>query len=613
MYVWIGLFCAAMLLTGLMSLDIVVAGKFETLLSWDLLNKLRVLFMQITAMILFVLLPVYLWCTYNYKNYVYSYAWVVSATYVSGRTATIILFVFWMLFLVVMFYLCERCLFRTEFRKHIANRAITTSNSHTVTGVALLTLTVVLNIVLVVALNAVYVYIDITYSSTINAMAQIGMALFKLGWNNYLLPQSLRRVFVKPLFDGDKSAVENRVIAERAEMSHVMTETLLNLFNNIIAPCIATMAINVNCFYNVAVPPLVVQTQYSVDLCELIDKSFITVFKATKKAVKVIRQKSNFRGGGGEEEEGGGGSDGVDFEQVAVLPPSEVVAEDVTQGTGEDEKDDEGEGKTNGAIAVEKEKGGIELTPLSIPSSASERWSSSEKSTSMRSSISGSRSPSGKMTRAKPLQFDKQRFAINFISNTAILMTFGVIFPALALIICYNVLRDFGELQSEIARFHEQRIGISSRRAAEDNESKLRHIEGKVRNVSHTISYLLWLLFPLASAFYAFFVFDMLGDVGGWRSAVGAAVVMFAAPLLFMLCYEVYRYFGETRGWSSLPGKKRSDHEAIEWGDAYQVDEDDKEDALGGGRKRRASSRQKSEFREATEDCWTQLISAFLK
>eukprot|EP01034_Spumella_vulgaris_P033184 gene33184-40946_t len=98
------------------------------------------------------------------------------------------------------------------FKKIIVGRKtmpVVDAQQRSVLRLVTLVTVVVVNIVLVLAANIGYIYIELTYNSATNAAAQIALACFKLFWNNFCLPRILERLFVKPIYDENKSEDEN--------------------------------------------------------------------------------------------------------------------------------------------------------------------------------------------------------------------------------------------------------------------------------------------------------------------------------------------------------------------------------------------------------------------
>lgn len=142
----------------------------------------------------------------------------------------------------------------------------------------------------------------------------------------------------------------------------------------------------------------------------------------------------------------------------------------------------------------------------------------------------------------KPLKFVKSRFIIVFISNIALLLTVGVMFPPLALICC-NVYAQTREAYSDVDRFFAQRTQAFE--IAHTDNAKIAHLDVKLGRVSHVLSQLLSMLFSLVVAYYAFFIFDILGDLGSvsWSTTRTVMLMLIVVPVSLMLLNEVRRYY----------------------------------------------------------------------
>eukprot|EP01034_Spumella_vulgaris_P028751 gene28751-35667_t len=71
----------------------------------------------------------------------------------------------------------------------------------------------------------------------------------------------------------------------------------------------------------------------------------------------------------------------------------------------------------------------------------------------------------------KKLVFAKNRFVIKFVTNFAILMTFGVMFPLLAIIACVSVVTEIADLQVVLSEYFDMDNRLVSTRKAVNEES----------------------------------------------------------------------------------------------------------------------------------------------
>ena len=121
--------------------------------------------------------------------------------------------------------------------------------------------------------------------------------------------------------------------------------------------------------------------------------------------------------------------------------------------------------------------------------------------------------------------FFKDVFALRIINNIAILVSFGVVFPPLAVVLCVSMFILTWLTQLQIGRFlivNKDTAGIANQ------------INEECNGVGRLLRKSMWILAPFASVFYAFFLFDTYGDQTGWKEAVWIAIVMSFAPCLFL-------------------------------------------------------------------------------
>lgn len=125
---------------------------------------------------------------------------------------------------------------------------------------------------------------------------------------------------------------------------------------------------------------------------------------------------------------------------------------------------------------------------------------------------------------SKPI-FAVSKFLVNIVCNIGIMITFGAIFPPLAVVICLSILVN--------TRFVQLMIGRLLTKAENAGVSVYGHqldldCEGAHKAFRHVI----WLLLVFTCLFYSLFVFDILGDAEGWRRALWAPLAMVSLPVV---------------------------------------------------------------------------------
>eukprot|EP01034_Spumella_vulgaris_P028401 gene28401-35249_t len=159
-------------------------GRFMRALRWSVFLML--------CFIVVILLPTYSALSTAFDTYTFEYAWEVSATYLTGLTATVVLLVVFMWYGVVCFAVLRDQMpsstTSAEERKSIREERVTWTTELYVTLTALISW----NIVLVTGVNVAYVYISHDYSSNIVHITQLFVAMFKVTWNSYIVGELFR-------------------------------------------------------------------------------------------------------------------------------------------------------------------------------------------------------------------------------------------------------------------------------------------------------------------------------------------------------------------------------------------------------------------------------------
>jgi Leucine-rich repeat (LRR) protein len=201
------------------------------------------------AYCILVLLPVYAAVDSYDPSFTYKYAWTVSGVFLSGATAFVLEAVFLLLQLPICAYVAERLLSRmgTASQHNTGGEASAVARSTTVTprqtvvniAVMMLSLTVVTGI------NVAFVFATLNLTGRELTVIQILLAVFKLGFNNYAAP-----------------ALRNRVKAVGVGHEITASQLLLVLLNVIVIPCLVVLFISPACFYDALRGPDSVTSSY---------------------------------------------------------------------------------------------------------------------------------------------------------------------------------------------------------------------------------------------------------------------------------------------------------------------------------------------------------------
>jgi Leucine-rich repeat (LRR) protein len=204
------------------------------------------------AYAMLVLLPMYAACSALYGTYTHQYAWAISAAYLSGSTP--FAWEFACLLLCPVVCVVATAVVRRKFS--IANASIpedpTTSLRSTAFRLTVYFAVVVVNFVVVLGVNTAYVTIALSQNGLALTLAQIALALFKVAFNSACSPVLMRW------------ACQRFLGRQPSASSYVALQLFVSVVNNILVPCLVVSIISPSCFYNIfkQVPDVYATYQY---------------------------------------------------------------------------------------------------------------------------------------------------------------------------------------------------------------------------------------------------------------------------------------------------------------------------------------------------------------
>lgn len=134
------------------------------------------------------------------------------------------------------------------------------------------------------------------------------------------------------------------------------------------------------------------------------------------------------------------------------------------------------------------------------------------------------------------VKFKAKNTIINLISDIAILLTFGVIFPPIALVGCFSIVSNTIFIQVALGR-----LVVLSRTQPELIKSILR-INTKCGGIRWLFMNSLKSLSLLLGLFWSCFLVDIYGDVKGWEASVWIFAVMCCMPVIIYITNRIQRY-----------------------------------------------------------------------
>jgi Leucine-rich repeat (LRR) protein len=186
-----------------------------------------------------VLLPMYAVCSAVYGTYTHQYAWALSAAYLSGSTA----FAWEFACLAVLLVLTAGAAAFSWNNVGLGDvRA--SAESHEDSGLSSVRFVVycavvVFNFMVVLGVNTAYVIIALNQNGVALTLAQIALALFKVAFNSACSPVLMRW------------ACQRFLGRQPSAPSYVTLQLFVSVVNNILVPCLVVAVISPSCFYNV--------------------------------------------------------------------------------------------------------------------------------------------------------------------------------------------------------------------------------------------------------------------------------------------------------------------------------------------------------------------------
>jgi Leucine-rich repeat (LRR) protein len=248
LYAWLGaaVVFAIVVLLGLnvRSISSVLRGWLGALQSPSLMklqglflfaDLLKTLAVGAALYCIIVLLPVYAGINSVHPSFTYKYAWTVSGVFLTGTAA----FAVETTFLLLQLLICG-CVAEWLLRQLPAQRptgTVTTINPQTEatpsnTRILANTASVLVSVCVVTGVNVAFVAATLNLNGRVLTVIQILLAVFKLGFNNIVAPA---------LQDQAKMRTVHKVSP---------SQVLLVLFNVIVIPCLVVMVISPACFYD---------------------------------------------------------------------------------------------------------------------------------------------------------------------------------------------------------------------------------------------------------------------------------------------------------------------------------------------------------------------------
>ena len=538
----------------IMKRSAVVAHALECLQKWNLpkeelprnfryVSAMSDILCQIsvccTTLVVLVLVPWYTAASHYYGTYTHQYTWTVSAAFLSGPEATAVQLVLYVLVLAVMVGALMLLLVRYDRQQHhVRSRLDTCSKdgryqlgldeSRTVVQRLLVYWAfATVNIAVVGGVNVAFVLVALTESNRALVFAQIGLSLFKLGWNTAATPRLIQSL--------------SAYISPTAQSTgFVAVQVVIALFNNIAMPCLIVAVISPSCFNSIFQPASTVNSLFLYEFCQYVDDTGVCsqAYPVVSQTAYVPPFRYDYQCS----------SSFVTYYAPAfvylgifaafVVPLVKVTAQQLQK-----------------LCVVD----GVQyrifyfiimspiMRPLSVvlPSGDVVR---TDKRNIVESITAAESSSSSRSFRAwihyetlqrdlfRPL-FDANNYIISLITYLGIMLTFGVVFPPLAVVMCVTMLSVAWQAKLTVGRFLCMTRELHLYKFEEIIEQECRGA-ATVMKLRQSVA----LIVVCSCCFYALFLFDTLGNAQGWSRAYWVLIVIPMLPLCLLLGYAVHRH-----------------------------------------------------------------------
>jgi Leucine-rich repeat (LRR) protein len=461
-----------------------------------------------TVLIVTVLLPWYSAAGRYFGTYTHKYAWSVSAAFLSGLTPALVQLLLYLLLLGVLAggltYGIARC------GKADDSTAALIEDDYASLSWRLFVYGSVLSInsVLVGGVNLVFVLVALYGTAAQLVIAQVLLSVFKLVWNSVAVSALIRVLSVY-------------VSSAARTTGFVTIHIVAALFNNIAIPCLVVAVVSPSCFYNVfdAVPPVDSQFAYTRCVATSTDNScegyetvlltssysppFTYSYQCSSSFVTYYAPAFVYLG----------------LAAAFGMPLLKAVAQQLHKHASS------GSWLHTALDAV--------LPPIlkPVPSLPSEPGSGGRQQFGISGTDVGIAEPARAHSdtvvgdKLRPF-FDANMYIISLITYLGIMLTFGVVFPPVAVAMCVTMLSVAWQGKLAVGRFLHNAREVNARQYESVVEQECRGAgsESKLRLAGLLI---LW----ACCWFYALFLFDTLGNDVGERGALWVAVLLLVLPV----------------------------------------------------------------------------------
>jgi Leucine-rich repeat (LRR) protein len=463
-----------------------------------------------TVLIVVVLMPWYGIASAYFGTYTYMYGWVISGAFLTGLAPALTeLFLYAGLMIALVVFTthairrkdsAERLRARTSARISQSSAAPISAASQSLPKwkrMVVYTAFVSVNVFVVVGMNVAFVTVALTQSNGVLFIAQLLLSLFKLFWNTVCTP------FLIYLATG--------IISQSGvSASFVTVQVLIGLFNNIAVPCLVVAVLSPSCFYSVFDASQIVRATFFVQECTTLpgyaectyvhakqlqtsyDPPFSYDYQCSSSFITYYAPAFVYLG----------------IAAGLVTPLVKVVWVYLFSAAAPDST----------IVYVLKKTVPRILKP--IPTSRLERSSIDTAPRKFTSAMSAVRL----WDEYRP-HFDANSKVIALITYLGILLTFGAVFPPLAVVMCATIYSVAWQARVEVGRFLYTVRGLDALHLVDLIERECR---GAVSLIKLRRS--IFTILCVCCTFYSFFLVDTLGNAVGYYNAQWVMWLMLSLP-----------------------------------------------------------------------------------
>jgi hypothetical protein len=167
----------------------------------------------------------------------------------------------------------------------------------------------------------------------------------------------------------------------------------------------------------------------------------------------------------------------------------------------------------------------------------------------------------------KKFLFSKIQFTVQMNSYLAILVTFGALFPLLAVTACLAIYCVTFYEELSLGRLITQARALSA--AGNDYDRYEKQISEECSSVDESLYFTLWSTLAVACGLYSYILFDTMGDKYGWEQALPMTLIMIFFPLILFVIVVLTRMLIKIRSSRTKEGFAQGEDVSVSRGDSF--------------------------------------------